>query len=1157
MKFHLRKPIPWFQIMKITFSQILIAMIVSSMTYASSLRAQDILNKKVNLTVQNSSLAEALSALQRNNNVKFIYSKNSINVSKKVTLNAAEAPLKVVLEQLLTPNGIDYEVLKDRIVLGKAAHAADGSTTDMVDADGNAISMSSNVAAGTPVTGRVVDAKGEPIIGATVVEKGTTNGVSTGLDGAYKLNVKGSKAILIFNFIGYKKQELEWNGQATLNVTLVEEANDLSEVVVIGYGTQKKSVTTGAISGVSSRDIQDQPVTRIEQTLQGRASGLTITTNDGQPGDGATVRVRGITSFNNSDPLWVVDGVVVDNGGIGFLNQSDIESVEVLKDAASAAIYGTRAAAGVILITTKKGKAGRVSVNYNGYLGTSAPARKLTLLNSVEYATLRNESLVAAGLPAKYANPATLGTGTDWQSLIFNNSAKTQDHEISISGGSEKSTFYTSLGYLDQQGIVATPISQYKRINARVNQTYKPSKWVTVGENIGYSYERNLQIGNTNSNFGGPLSSAINLDPLTPAIETNPTLAAAAPYTNANVVRNSLGYPYGISSNVGQEITNPLAYIQTRLGNYRWAHNVVGNAFVEVAPIKGLVLRSTVGTKLSFYGLESFSPLAYLNSSTITSRNNYQRENNRAFNWNIENTASYTRSFEKHNLNVLIGQGAYVDNTEYKVGVTAYGLPVNNFYDASLNYNVAAVDRIGYGSEAQPHHLASLFARLNYDYDERYIVQGIIRRDGSSRFGSNNAYGTFPSVSLGWVPTKESFWPKNEVVNFLKIRGGYGVTGNDNIRDNGFLSTISGGRNYSFGTGDLVSIGYSPDSLPNADLRWEQTSQTDIGFNAILFNDLTVDFDWYSKKTTGILETPQIPFFVGAIQNPTVNAADMTNKGVELSLEYHKKIGQVDMTLGARGSHLSNMVTKLAPGQDHLDGTRVQNVSDFVNRTMTGYSYNGFYGWQNLGIFQTQAEVDSYVNPKTGAKIQPNARPGDFKWADLNGDGTIDARDRQYLANSLPTWQYGFNINLRYKHFDFSVFAQGQGGNKIFNALHRLDIANANYTTAALGRWTGPGTSTFFPRLTDKDINNNMEYTSSFYLESGNYLRIKTMQLGYNFDANLLKKVGLSTARLYVTGQNLITFTKYKGYDPDINGSVDQGFYPQARIYMVGLNVGF
>jgi TonB-linked SusC/RagA family outer membrane protein len=651
--------------------------------------------------------------------------------------------------------------------------------------------------------------------------------------------------------VGYANQEVSVGNKTVLNVSLAQGAKNLDEVVVVGYGTQKKSVVTGAIASVKSKDLENLPLTTVGQSLQGRASGVYVAQNAGQPGSSATIRVRGITSFNNNDPLWVVDGVIVDNGGMNFLNQSDIESMEVLKDAASQAIYGARAAAGVILITTKKGKSGKLSVNYNGFAGFSRAARRLDLLNANQYATLRNEQY-ANGFAGNsqfvlpYPNAASLGKGTDWQDLIFNDSAQRTQHELSISGGTEKSTFYMSAALTDQEGIVTSAISNYIRQNIRLNSTHKLGKYVTVGQNLGFSHEKTVGLGNTNSEFGGPLASAINLDPETPAIVTDPsTRPNSGEYANQYAIRDPNGNYYGISQAVANEMTNPLAYIQTRLGNYSWADNFVGNAYVEVAPVEGLKFRSTVGGKLAYYGTESFTPLSYLNSINNVTRNNLYRESNRGFGWNIENTVSYTKLIGKHNFNVLGGQATYVDNDRRSNGVTYFNQPVNNHNDASFNWNTPLVDIQGWGSTGNKHIVTSLFARANYDYNEKYLFTGIIRRDGSSRFGANNKYGTFPSFSLGWVPTKEEFWKENVVVTNLKIRGGYGVVGNDNIGDFKYLSTVSGGRNYTIGSGNGVAVvvGNSPDAPSNPDLKWEETAQTNIGFEATLFGDLSVEFD--------------------------------------------------------------------------------------------------------------------------------------------------------------------------------------------------------------------------------------------------------------------------------------------------------------------------
>jgi TonB-linked SusC/RagA family outer membrane protein len=1017
------------------------------------------------------------------------------------------------------------------------------------------------------VSGTVKDENtGEQLPGVNVVLKGTSSGTISDAEGRYSLEVPSQDAVLIFSFVGYAKQEVPVGERNSIDVLLMSDISTLDEVVVVGYGTQKKSVVSGSISSVKAADLEGMPINRIEQALQGRTSGLTIAANSGQPGGGATVRLRGITSFNrdggnNNQPLWVVDGVIIDNGGIGYLNQSDIESIEVLKDAASQAIYGARAAAGVILVTTKKGKAGTLKMNYNGYYGISEPARKLDLLNATQYATLRNEAAAANGDPLPFANPEAYGQGTDWQSLIFNKSAKRQNHEFSISGGNEKSTFYTSFGYLSQEGIVATDISKYKRFNIRLNSTHKAKKWLTVGQNLGYAYNKSIGLGNTNSEFGGPLSSAINLDPITPPVVTNPTEANLPIYTNNPVRRDENGNPYGISPYVGQEMTNPLAYISKQLGNYDWGHNIIGNFFVEAEPIKGLKVRSTVGAKLAFWGNEAFTPVYFLNSSNIISQNSFTRENNVRLDWNLENTISYTRTLlEDHNVTVLVGQGAYLDDNTRMTRVTFNGIPADNFDDASFNYKVPATQRTSDASEGQDHTVSSLFARINYDYKEKYLISALVRRDGSSRFGENYRFGIFPSFSLGWVPSNENFWPANDVVNFLKIRGSYGVVGNDNIGNFSFLSTIGSGRNYTFGTTGSYLNGFSPNAPANPNLRWEETTSTNIGFEATILNDFTFTFDWYKKATKDILQNPRIPFYVGAISNPAANVADMENSGIELELGWHKQVGEFTLGFNGNFSYLKNKVTNLGNGIKFLtDGNAgFQGSAYSITRTEVGHTYNSFYGFQTQGIFQTQEEIEAYVGPK--GKIQPNARPGDFRWEDINGDGLINENDRKFQGNPMPNYTYGFTLSAGYKGFDVVVFSQGVAGNQIFQGLRRFGIASSNWQTEALGRWTGPGTSNTYPRLVTNDPNNNLNNPSDFYLKDGDYFRIKTLQIGYTLPKSVVSKVGLERTRIYVMSENLATFTKYNGYDPEIGGgtmSIDRGIYPQARSFMVGLTVGF
>ena len=1026
-----------------------------------------------------------------------------------------------------------------------------------------------SVAQNFTVTGKITNrTNGEALPGATVSVKGGQLATQTDANGMFSLSVP-SGSVLQVTYSGMLEQEIPVSvGISVYNVQLDARANSLNEVVVIGYGTQKKSVVTGSISSIKASDLANQPIGRVEQLLQGRASGLTIAASSGQPGSSSTVRVRGTTSLNGSDPLYVIDGVPVDIGGIDYLNPSDIESVEVLKDAASAAIYGARAASGVILVTTKKGRAGRTTMSYNGYYGTQSPARKLELLNATEYAALRNEASVAGGGAIIFPNLSTLGTGTDWQSIIFNNDARIQDHELSISGGNDKSTFYTSFGFFDQEGIVATDISEYKRFNFRMNGTHKINNWLSIGTNLGYSHIKSTGIGGQNTEYGGILSSAINLDPITKSVITDPSEASSGIYapssTNLNglaIVRDASGNPYGISTLVVQEMSNPLAYIKTHLGNFGWSDNLVGNTYLELAPVKGLKLRTNLGAKLAFWGSESINPYYYYNtSSSNLGHNSFYTENNRALNYTWENTASYNRSFGLHNVTVLAGSGAYMQNYMQRgQGTTYRDLPVNSFDEASsMHFNLPDSVRIAWGSEAYPHKVSSVYGRLTYDYAERYLLQGIIRRDGSSHFGSNNKYGYFPSGSVGWVVSKENFWRGNRYINFLKLRGSYGVTGNDNIGDFAYVSSVVGGRNYTFGTNDLYSYGYSPGAIANPDLKWEQTSQTNIGFDANVLQDFTLSFDVYNKKTSGILRRIETPLYVG-VSGPIGNVADMENKGFEVELGYHKTISGVKFDVKGNVSHLQNTVTFISNTETYYKGASLQSSQLELSRVQVGHAIGSFYGYQIDGIFQTQAEVNSYQN-KNGQLLQPNAQPGDFRWADLNGDGAITTDDRTFIGDPTPDWSFGFTANASYEGFDFLIFGQGVGGNEIYNGLRRLDIATANYSTKALSRWTGPGTSNDFPRLSTNDANGNFSNPSSFYLENGDYFRIKVLQLGYTLPSSLMNRVGIQKVRVYVSGNNLVTLTKYTGYDPEIGGSsygIDRGFYPQARSVTAGINLTF
>ena len=968
------------------------------------------------------------------------------------------------------------------------------------------------------------------------------------------MNLKNRKnAILVVNFVGYTSYEVAVNNEKNINIVLNSD-NALEELVVVGYGTQRKAVVTGAIAKVKGSDLENMPVPRIEQSLLGRTAGVRVTTGSGQPGEGATVRIRGTTSINASEPLYVVDGIPV-TGGIDYLNQADVESIEVLKDAASAAIYGARAAAGVILVTTKQGKEGKTSVTYNAYYGQQAPVRKLALLNAREYATLMNESSVAAKGEVLFNDPSVYGTGTDWQDAVFNTAAPLQNHELGISTGNAKSSYYASFGYYDQSGIVASPQSHWSRLSVRLNSTHKLNKFITMGTTMGYSKVKG-RGSSTNSEYGGVLSRAVNLDPITPLIETDPSVLNTPVYKNFPVVRDANGNPYGISKYVSSEILNPVAATAVNQGS-GWADKIVGNAFLEIEPIKGLKFRTSYGADIAFYGGDGFRPIYYLNAANRSDITSYSRSQSRGLYQVFGNTLSYAKVFaQKHNFSALIGTTVEKNHGE-NVSGSVQNIPVTNIKDASLNFPSVQADQ-NFGGYEYNGALLSYLGRVNYDYAGKYILSALMRIDGSPKFGTNNKFGRFPSVSAGWILSEESFMKNINPINFLKLRASWGINGSDQIGDFRYVSTVGGGRNYTFGTGDKLYNGISPNAIANPDLKWEQTTQTNIGFDAKLFKHLSVTLDVFQKNTSGMLLDIKVPSYIGNA-GPVGNIAKLENQGVELELGYDKKIGDIGFNLAVNVSFIKNKVTDLGPDKKFLGGQTFSPQNLEITRTIVGEPIGFFYGYQTQGIFQNQAEVDAYRG-KDGMKIQPIAKPGDFRFADINGDGVINADDRTKIGDPTPSLTYGFNLSVAYRGFDVLLFGQGVAGNQIFKATRRFDLQMANMTADALGRWTGEGSTNAYPRLVMDDPNKNFSRSSDFYVESGAYFRIKTLQLGYTIPLSIMSKIGLTRLRVYVSANNLATLTKYTGFDPEIGGGsfgVDRGFYPQARSFMFGLSAAF
>lgn len=1003
------------------------------------------------------------------------------------------------------------------------------------------------------VTGKVISAEdGLPIIGGNVLLQGTSTGTVTDFDGNYEITVPGDDAVLVFSYTGMSSQEVVVGDRSVINITMQTDAQLLDEVVVVGYGVQKKSVVTGAIASVTAEEISQTPVLRVEQALQGRTAGVQVTSSSGQPGDALTVRIRGAGTTGNADPLYVVDGLPV--GGIDYLNPGDIESIEVLKDAASAAIYGARAANGVVLITTKSGQAGKIQVNYDGYYGVQDPWRKLAVLNAREYAVIQNEAAAASGFSIPFDNPEALGEGTNWQDLLFNENAPLTNHQLSITGGNDRSTFAGTLSYFSQEGIVGGDKSQFDRYTARVNSTHKIGERFTFGENLSFTHIDRRSIDGNNE-FGGPLMSTLNIDPITPLYENDPDRLATY---DPRAVTDDEGNVYAISPYATQEVVNPLARLEVTNGRYK-LDKIVGNVYGELEILKGLNLKSSFGIDLAYGGGDNFRPVFFLNAAQISNESRVDKNIDRWFNWIWENTLSYQKDFGAHNLGLLLGTTAQEFNYENIAGGksnTVFSDFENAYLNTATNEESATI-----GGGAAESSLLSYFGRVTYDFNDKYLFTAIFRVDGSSRFGENNRFGFFPSLSAGWVMSEEPFMQDVDFIDFLKIRASWGQNGNQEIGNYRWASTIATGAGYSFGDGTLFTSGALPSSVPNPDLEWETSEQTDIGID-LRFMDgrLTFTTDYYVKETKGLLVDAPIPGIVGN-NAPTVNGGNVENRGVEFALGYRNKLSDFNYSLSVNASYNENEVTAINNAEGVILGAGFSTYGT-VSRAAIGFPIAYFWGLRTDGLFQNEAEVESYTSG-SGGLIQPDASPGDIRFVDLNGDGTINDQDRTIIGNPTPDWTFGFNLGADYKGFDLNLFVQGASGNEIFNGTRRHDLTSANMPARFLNRWTGEGTSNDIPRSTVSDPNGNFSKISDFYIEDGSFLRVKDLQVGYTLSANALRFLNMAKVRLYVAAQNLLTITDYNGFDPEIGArssldiGIDRGIYPQARSYRFGMNVTF
>jgi TonB-linked SusC/RagA family outer membrane protein len=1003
------------------------------------------------------------------------------------------------------------------------------------------------------VSGIVTDATDKSgIPGATVLEKGTTNGAITDVNGSYSLVVSSDKDTLVITFIGYKKIEIPINGRAVIDVSLESDLTELDEVVVIGYGTQKKKVVTGAIATVDAEQIERIPVLRAEQAMQGQTAGVQVTQMSGQPGEAPTVRIRGAGTTGDADPLYIVDGMAV--GGIDYLNPGDIESIDVLKDAASAAIYGARAANGVVLITTKSGKAGKMSVNFSTYYGIQNVGKTIPMLNADDYRMLMNEGARNAGLTEPFDLDEVPAHNTDWQEELFVKNAPMMNYDLSVAGGAEKTTYASSISYFSQQGIIGGDKSQFDRVTARLNGEHKANNWFTFGSNLAYSHIIRRGIG-SNQSFNGAYSSALNLDPLTPFYEEDTAKLNQPPYSNEPVVTTEDGRVYGISEYVGAEVVNPLALLEIQTSETR-VDKFVGNIYGEITFIEGLKLRTSLGTDLAYVLDDYYTPLYYLNGAqNRTDKTSVSKSIDRHFSWQWENTLSYSKKIKDHNFSVLAGTTANEYNFEDLYGFNAK-VPTSDPDNIYLNMatDTAWVATGGAASSA----LFSIFGRVTYDYKSKYAFTGILRRDGSSKFGPNNRFGLFPSLGVSWMITEEDFMPSLGPVNFIKLRASWGVNGNQEIGDYQYVSTIDKSRGYIFGNGRYT--GSSPSYIENADIKWEESEQLDVAIDLGAFNDrLTATFDYYIKTTKGLLERIPIPGHVGN-DAPYANVGSVQNRGVEMSVNWRHLVNKLNYSVGLNAAYNKNEVTEIGNTEGYLPGAS-WSIAGMVTRSEEGMPIAYFYGYQTDGIFQNQDEIYQHYGTD-GLPLQPNAVPGDFRFVDVNGDNTINEDDRTYIGNPTPDWTLGFDGNLEYFNFDISFLFTGAFGHQIFNGAQRQDLRYTNRPEADLGRWTGEGTSNEIPRYTWSDVNNNYR-VSDMYIEDASYLRLKNIQVGYTLSKSILDRIKIGAWRFYISAENLLTLTGYTGADPEIGAmssfdiGIDRGVYPAARTFRFGTSISF
>ncbi len=1096
---------------------------------------------KISLDLNNVSIEQFIDEIESRSDFRFVYKINDVNLNRNITISVNKKPISRILDDVFVNTNTKYAVINKQIFLIKKENTTPKKT---------AIKPIENTTQSIEISGSVLDQYGAPLPGANIIEKETLNGTQSDFDGKFTLKVSNSNAILTVSFIGFSTLDVPLNGQTELNITLKENTAALEEIVLIGYGTQKKALVTGASVQVSGDNLAKMSSINAVQALQGQSPGVQITSTSGQPGENLKVIIRGVGSTGGSNPIYVVDGIITDD--ITYLNNSDIESISVLKDAASAAIYGSQASNGVILVSTKKGKKGNSQITFDQYYGLQSVPKKISLLNSTEYAIILNEAAVNSGKNPYFSNAEidALGTGTNWMDKMFEDNTTTQNYAFGASGGSDTSVYSTSLSYLGQEGIVGgKDLSNYERYNFRFNSEHKLyNDVVTIGENLSFAYINRNGIGVGNQ-YNNSLRSSFSVTPLLAMYDDNGDF-----FNTTNSSEPWLG-----------GIANPYASMVFNNQNESNSQKLLGNIYVQIEPIQNLTMRSSLG--LDYYANEghSYSPIYELSiySFNIFDRVSQNMSKGKTLIW--DNLLTYKFNLaENHHFETMLGSSSIVsDGTS--IGASNTDVILNGLQYAWLDNatNTDGAKITGPNGNQYENRRMSYFGRLNYTFKDTYLLNATFRADGSSNFHPDNQWGYFPSISGGWIATNESFLSDINAVNFFKLRASWGQVGNQNIGAFQYLAPIkTATTNYIFGNEEgVLTPGAYPNRLPNPDLKWETSEQLNIGFDARFFNNsLTVYFDWYEKTNKDWLIVAPILATAGA-DAPFINGGNVVNTGVELAFQYQNSIGDFNFNIAANGAYNKNEVGKIPTADGIIHGETNQlwaNAPEFY-RAEDGFPLGYFWGLETAGVFQNEAQIQNYTI--NGDLIQPNAEPGDIIYVDKDGVAGISDADKTMIGDPNPDVTFGFSISGDYRAFDFSIAANGVAGNQIVQSYRDQSNAYGNYTSAILGRWHGEGSSNTIPRLTED--NRNFAQFSDLYIQNGDFLRISNVTIGLDLaKLKLGKSFFANQFRIYASVLNLHTFTKYNGMDPEIgfgtdsfSSGVDVGYYPRPRTLMMGLNV--